>query len=327
MTGFFSRKRAGFEICTDRIRAVLVARDRKGVKLKAIHETPSDPGMIKPGFAALNILDTAGFTAGLRSLYKQVRERRAAVVLPDASIKVLIRRYTDLPDEDRLIGEMITWNIASSLNLSPDELRVSWQYMGKTASGQHVFLVALGLETIIQQFEELFRSVGIQPQVLLPSSIGQLNFYTPALPEEGTIAYLGLFDDSLNMFVFSNGIPVFHKIVKKGLLGNESESAVNDVDLLIQYFNTENPDLEIDQFFVASHIKSDLMLQHILQDVSNLESQVSPDMVIEHALQQGENLDFHMLDERELITFDNQLKEEFKRRPLPFFSSVLGAVV
>ena len=121
---------------------------------------------------------------------------------------------------------MISWDISTSLKFNAKELRIGWENMGKNSDNAHVLLIVLGMENIIAQYEEVFKNNGVNPVILAPAWLNQFNFYSTALPSKGIIAYLGLFDDFLNLFVFSDTVPVFYKIIKKGFINEDRKSVV-----------------------------------------------------------------------------------------------------
>ena len=320
-----SRLKAGVEISSDKITSALILKKGKNFSIKKLSDVKIPPGIINPSFKKENIMNAEVFQDALKKTCYDMDVKKISVALPDSSVKVLIRKFKELPKDPQEINEMVLWNFSSSLKLPVEQLRISWENMGRNSDNHHIFLIVLGLEKVMIQYENAFKKIGISPVMLAPAGLNQFNFYCENLPEKGNIAYLGLFDDFLNIFVFSNGIPVFYKMIKKGFSGNDSASAINNVDLLIQYYNSENPDLEIEKFFIASHIKSDMLMEHILQDVSQLGSHIKSDMLIEHILQDGNPVDCTIIDERQLIEFDKKFKIDFKNNPLPFYTTALGA--
>ncbi len=325
MFSLFNKEKAGVEISSDQIRTASVIEKDSHYLIKHISDVKILPGILKPSFKIKNILNDKAFEDCLTKSLKDLPSKRITLSLPDAAIKVFIKKFKETPKDPAEIQEMVSWSTANSFNLPAEDLRISYENMGVNSENSHVFLIALGLEEVIAQYETCFKHIGKVPVVISPAGLNQFNFYSNLIPESGTIAYLGLFDDFLNIFVFSHGLPVFYKLIKKGLSGNEDESAVNDVDLLIQYYNLENPDLEIEKFYVASNIKSDMLIAHILQDFSHVSSNIDSDMVTEHLLQEGKNIEFSILDETKLIDFNEKFKLYFKNNPLPFYTSVLGA--
>lgn len=303
---FFPIKRlnAGIEISSDKIRTALIFQKGDIVSIKDLYAIDLMPETIIPSFRKENIVNIELFQDSLKKIRKKINLKKINVSLPDASVKVFIRKFSELPKGIDQINEMILWDISSSLNIAAEQLRVSWKHMGKNSDYNHVFLVVLSLEKILNQYETAFKKVDFSPVMLTPSRLNQFNFYSKIIPEMGCIAYLCLFDDFLNIFVFSDNIPIFYKMIKKGLLSDNGSSAINDVDLLIQYYNSENPDLEIENFFIASHIKSDLQMEQVLQDINPI--------------------DFTIIDERKLIKFDDNFKDDNEDQPLHFYTAALG---
>jgi len=304
---FFPLKRlqAGVELTPDTIKSALIHKKGKQFSIIQLSDVKIPEQTLKPSFKKENIINLEFFHDCLKKVCKEIKLKNIGVALPDACIKVLVRTYKELPKEKSQIHDMVLWDISNSLKLPVNELRISWDNMGKNLENANVLLVVLSLEKIIAQYDQAFRQLGISPVILSPAGLNQFNFYSKILPGKGNIAYLGLFDDFLNLFAFSDNIPVFYKIIKKGLLNNDETSAINDIDLLIQFYNSEYPDFEIEKFFIASNIKSDTQIKHILQDL--------------------DPVDFTIIDEKQLISFDKKFELNLNNNPLPFYASVIGA--
>ncbi len=264
---------------------------------------------LKPSFKMENIMDEPAFISCLKKCRDKMDFKKIGVALPDAAIKVQIKEFNDLPRGTRDIQELMLWTVSSSLNLASDTLRVSWKNMGRNLENKHVIVSALGLEEVLGQYEEVFKRTDIAPVMLAPGGLKQFDFYSGLLPQTGRVAYLGMFDAFLNIFVFDDGIPIFYKLMKKGFLneknGGANGSAIDNIDLLIQYFYTENPDFKIDRLYIASHLKSEIQVRQIFQDMGDIP--------------------FTMMDEGQLIGFETPLDETVGA--LPFYSGALGAAM
>lgn len=304
---FFSRKtlQAGVEFAFDNIKSALILKQGDVFSIKHLSDVKMPPQSLKPSFKQENIVNPEVFHDCLRKTCNALKVKKIGVALPDSCVKILIKTFKELPEEKAKIDEMVLWDISSSLKLSVNELRVGWENMGRNSDNAHVLLVVLSMKNVITQYEQIFKKLGVVPLLLSPAGLNQFNFYSSMLPSKGTIAYLGLFDDFLNLFVFSDNVPLFYKIVKKGFLTDGDTSAINDVDLLIQYYNSENPDLEIENFFIASNTKSEIQIKYILQDINPAK--------------------FTIIDEKKLISFDKSFKLKHNYNPLPFYTSVIGA--
>jgi len=296
---------AGVELAPDNIKSALIMKKGKNYSIKQLSDVKIPSQTLKPSFKKENIINMDFFHDCLKKICKEIKVKNIGVALPDSCVKVLVRTFKELPKEKSKIDEMVLWDISSSLKLPADELRISWHNMGKNSDNAHVFLVVLALNNIIAQYEQVFNKLGVSPVMLAPAGLNQYNFYSRILPSKGNIAYLGMFDDYLNLFVFNDNIPLFYKMIRKGLLNDNESSAINDVDLLLQYYNSENPDLEIENFFIASNTKSEIQIKYILQDINSVE--------------------FTIIDEKQLISFDKSFKHNHNYNLLPFYTSVIGA--
>lgn len=305
---FFSSKRAqaGIEISANQLKSAIVFKKGNSFSIKQLSSVKIPSEILRPSFKMENITQPDEFQGILQTFCKDLNTKKVCVALPDSSVKVLIRKYKELPKDPREINEMLLWNISTALHLSVEDLRISWENRGKAADEAYVFLIALGLEKIIGQYEEAFHKIGVTPVTLAPAGLNQFNFYANMLSEEGIVAYLGLFDDVVTIFVFSDGIPVFYKIIRKGLLNETGASAINDMDVLIHYYNSENPDLGIEKCYIASHIKSETQIKQVLQDINPLE--------------------FVIMEETGLINEDHpSVIVEPADQPLYFYTAALGA--
>lgn len=297
----------GLEVSNDRLIAAQVRLTRKKYIVEKTCGVKIPTAALKPSFKHLNIVDPDVFTDCLTRSKLKKDYKRLKLALPDSCCKIFIRQYNELPDSNDTIDELIAWDMANQLKIDDlSELRCSWEYKGRLSDHGHVFLVVVMLEKVIAQFETLFEECGFKIDTILPTGIGQYNFYAPNLSSKDGVAFLGLFDESIFIFVFVQGIPLFYKTLRKGLIGANSPSAMNDLDLLLQYYYSELPDLALDRIVVASPIEPD-------QDVTQLllES-FSADRCL-------------YADERKLMDFSNLKHIDVEISSLSLFSAALGA--
>lgn len=322
---------AGIEVSEDRIRAVAVVGKADGVSIQHLETVKIPKNTLTPAFKHLNVQDEGTFLARLKKACPRIRSGKIHVALPDACVKVLIHRITDLPKDARDIGRMLVWRIAAAYGIPEPELRVSWESWGKDSESRHVFLVAVGMEPVLAQYEAVFKEGGMRPVLLVPAGLARFSFYAPTLPETGVMAYLGLFDEVITLFVFSNGLPLFYRVTRKGMLRKDGGSAINDVDLLIQYYNSEFPENEIEKFFIASYIKSENLMEQVFENVRNIDFIILDETQLIHFLQGRQNRadispDYTFVDETSLIQWECPSDaKSLEDTPLPFYTTALGA--
>ena len=294
----------GIEILTEKIILAQITRKGKSSSIQKLSQSKVAPNILKPLFKKENILDEKAFVHCMRKSLKKMKIKSLGVSLPDACFKVFIKKFRELPAKEHEIKDMVVWSIADSLSIPVDELRISWENLGKNSENYYVFLIVIGMNNVLEQYERLIKKSASSSVLLAPVGLNRFNFYAEKIPAIGNNFYLSLFDDSLTAFAFLNGIPIFYKVIKKGLISGKGASAVEDMDMLLQYFFTKYPDFDIDKFFIASHIKSDLQIEQLLEDINPVE--------------------FVIIDENELAHFDQTFKAKSRGDSLSFYSSALG---
>jgi hypothetical protein len=331
--GFAFREKtyAGIEISEDRIRAATVIGKVGGVSIQHLETVKISTKILTPAFKHLNVKDVEALSVSLKKACPRTRSGKIHVALPDACVKVLIQKISDLPKDFRDIGRMLVWRIATTYGIPEQELRISWENWGKDSDNRYVFLVAVGMERVLAQYEAVFKAGGMRPVFLAPAGLARFNFYASSLPETGVMAYLGLFDEVITLFVFLNGLPLFYRIIRKGMLRKDGGSAINDVDLLIHYYNSEFPENEIEKFFIASYIKSENLMEQVFENVRNIDFIILDETQLIHFLQgrqkkTGTSADFTYVDETSLIQWDcPSVATPLEDNPLPFYTTAIGA--
>jgi hypothetical protein len=299
------RLKAGIEISAEKIILAQIAIKGKPCSVQHLSSVAVMPNVIKPLFKKKNILNEKVFVDCIqKGLKKKIKTKLIGVALPDSCFKVFIKRFKELPGKEQEIKDMVMWSISGSFNIPVEELRISWENMGKDNENYYVFLIVLGMKKVLTQYEQVLKSVGLSSVMLAPVGLNRFNFYAEKVPEIGNNVFLSLFDDSLTAFIFSDGIPVFYKVIKKGLISGQGVSAVEDIDMLLHYFFTKYPDFDIDEFFIASHIKSDIQIKQLLEDINPV--------------------DFTIIDESALVNFNKAFKAQSGQALLSLYSSALG---
>jgi len=298
--------KTGMEISDQGIRGVTVSLKGELPLLKHMVEIPLPGKVVRPQFRKENILDEQTFVECMQKSLARVKTGAVSVSLPDACMKVFIKKFGELPEKKQDIDDMVLWNISGALKIPADSLRVSWSHMGKNGENSNVILVAIGLADVLQQYETLFRKCRVSASWIAPSGLNRFNFYAEKIEETGITGYLGLFHDHLTAFVFSDSVPVFYKVFRKQLADDQETSAIENVDLLVQYFQSEYPEFPVDRFYIASHIKSQRQIKDMLEDLSYTH--------------------YSILEETQLVRFDKTFSPDPGQKPLSFFSGALGAI-
>jgi hypothetical protein len=201
----------------------------------------------------------------------------AGLSLPSEIIRILLRGYPKLPDSRAATEKLINWSLEKSFHFPIANTRVSYQPTGRDAAGNENLLVTIGMKNVIQQFEMLLAGLAIDTRVVRPAGINLYNFFSPLMPQEGTSAFLGLFDNYFNFLVFEDIRLMFFHGVKRGF---SDLQFFQDVDMTIQHYLDTNPGKRIGRLCIGSQVGYH---DELLEVLSNL-IEIKVTVLKEHTL-------------------------------------------
>ena len=188
--------------------------------------------------------------------------------VPNEIVKMTIQEYEDLPKSKRDIDKMVAWRIEKSLLLPAKKTVISHDIIVNDPQGKKKLLTTVGMKAVIDDLEKKLIKLRVNPKVIRPAGINQLNFYIQHLPSKGTIAFMGLFEYFFTFFVFENAQLAFYQGVKKGF---SDLHFFQDVDIIMSHYQRENANKKIDKLYIASHVGYHRELQEVFQNISSID--------------------------------------------------------
>lgn len=168
--------------CEITLAGVVAARQENALDTAAITSfAPLLPGSVVPSLNAPNFPQPAPVVAALRQALDQVveRDRRLTLVIPDASVRVLLLDFDSLPEKTAEALPIIRFRLRKLLPFEVDDAAISYQIM--TAEEAQVrALVAVTPHAILAEYEGVVREAGYEPGAVLPSTLCAL----AAIPDE-----------------------------------------------------------------------------------------------------------------------------------------------
>lgn len=136
---------------------------------------PLAPGMVQPGLAVPNIIDTDAVVAALRSALDEVaaREKTLTLVVPDAAVRVLLLDFDSLPQKTQEALPIVRFRLRKLAPFDVESAAVSYQVMRQDRE-QTRALVTVMPSAIRIEYESAVRAAGYEPGVLLPSMLASL---------------------------------------------------------------------------------------------------------------------------------------------------------
>lgn len=160
------------EIAADRVLAGRLHDD--GGVLEACAARELAPGSVVPDLVENNLRQRDAVKAGIESVLSTVagRSRDVIAIVPDAAIRVMLVEFDTLPSNHEEALGVVRFRLKKSLPFDVDKAKVSF-HAQKVADEVRV-VAAVGLASVIEDYEAAFRDAGYSPGIVLPSMIAAL---------------------------------------------------------------------------------------------------------------------------------------------------------
>jgi type IV pilus assembly protein PilM len=160
------------EIAADRVLAGRFADNGGGLEACAARELA--PGSVVPDLVEGNLRQRDAVRAGIEATLGGVagRSKDVIAVVPDAAVRVMLVDFDTLPsDAEEALG-VVRFRLKKSLPFDVDKAKVSFH--AQKVNDEVKVVAAVGLASVIEDYEEAFRDAGFNPGVVLPSMLAAL---------------------------------------------------------------------------------------------------------------------------------------------------------
>lgn len=160
------------EISADRVLAGRLGSSESGLEVSAAHALA--PGSVVPDLVENNIRQREAVRAGIEDALGTVagRSRDVIAIVPDAAVRVMLVDFDTLPSDQEEALSVVRFRLKKSLPFDVDKAKVSFH--AQKVSDEVRVVAAVGLATVIEDYESLFREAGFNPGVVLPSMLAAL---------------------------------------------------------------------------------------------------------------------------------------------------------
>jgi type IV pilus assembly protein PilM len=160
------------EIAADRVLAGRLTE--KGSNLEACAASELAPGSVVPDLVEDNLRQRDAVQAGIESVLEGVsaRSKDVIAIVPDAAVRVMLLEFDTLPsDHEEALG-VVRFRLKKSLPFDVEKAKVS--YHAQKVNDEVRVVAAVGLASVIENYEAVFRDAGFNPGVVLPSMLAAL---------------------------------------------------------------------------------------------------------------------------------------------------------
>lgn len=141
------------------------------------------PGSIKPSAVESNLANAEAVRVAIESVLGRlgVRNQSVALLVPDAVIRVFVLHFDVFPRAKSEAVPMLRWRLKKSVPFEAEETLIS--YMRQSPRGEGVDVVtALARLRIVKEYEALVEAAGLQPGVVMSSTLATLPLLDDARP-------------------------------------------------------------------------------------------------------------------------------------------------
>jgi type IV pilus assembly protein PilM len=193
-----------FEIAAD---GIAMSRTRPPAQPRHV---PLPPGVLAPSPLKENILDPVAFAEAVRHLTPSGAgrgKRRAVLVLPANSVRIVVLDFDNLPDKEDERRQLINFRLRKSVPFDVDQAALSY-----FRQAGHKVIVAVAPAGIIGHYEAPFRAAGWLPGLVTVSSLAILDL----LPVTGSIVLAHLSAGVLTVIAMSDGVVTIVRSLEMG---------------------------------------------------------------------------------------------------------------
>lgn len=163
------------------------------------------PAMVTP-----QLTNEASLAEGLRRMKLETGKwGQVSLLLPDSWFRINIVDLPSLPDKASDALDVVRWSLKRTLPIPPEQLRVAYTVLSKTAAGAKV-LVLSALESTLSAIERVCAAAGLE--VILIEPVGLNIWNAIAVRESDTDAdrlFVYVRDEDFTTAVFRGPQPVF----------------------------------------------------------------------------------------------------------------------
>ena len=167
-----ARPRLACEITTDRVFAGRLAEAGGGLEICAAYALA--PESVVPDLVENNLRLRSVVCEGIIEALGAVsgRSKDVIAIVPDAAVRVMLVEFDTLPsDQEEALG-VVRFRLKKSLPFDVDKAKISFH--AQKVNDEMRVVAAVGLTSVLEDYEAAFHEAGYSPGVVLPSMLAAL---------------------------------------------------------------------------------------------------------------------------------------------------------
>ena len=170
-----------------------------------------EEGTLAPGLKAGNVVARKAAVAAVRKALESValKERAVTVVVPDASVRVLLLDFDALPAKLVEALPIVRFRLKKLLPFDADDAVVSFQIMSSSRGLVRVLAVAVP-QDVLAEYEGLVREAGFEPGAVLPSTLAAV---AGLGEEQSAVLLVNAGETAVTTAIVQGGVLLLHRTV------------------------------------------------------------------------------------------------------------------
>ncbi|NQW05182.1 MAG: pilus assembly protein PilM [Acidobacteria bacterium] len=159
---------AAIEIADGRVTVAEVGLGRDGVEVTAFASEALPDGVITPTLGGSSIADTTAVAAAVRHAWLKAGVRppkRAALVIPDATARVTLLTFEELPVKAADVDQLIRWQVRKATPFPLEEAQVTYVVTHQEVGATTVVAI-VARQDVIAEYEQVLTSMGTHPGIV-----------------------------------------------------------------------------------------------------------------------------------------------------------------
>jgi len=283
---------------------VQIVKEKKGWRLIRCATVELPPETVEFSYKDENIIAPHIFSQAIEEalLGMSGRVDTIGLSLPIESLKIVTYKFEGLHDTKDKIRDLIAWKEKETLPYPVEKAKISFYSFSPKAMEERVYLTAIGYMDIINDFELNIRHLRLNPKIIRPAVINQINFYMYNFNATGITAFLGLFKNYFSFFAFDDNQLIFYRGKRRPV---SYIHFMQEIDMTIELFQGE---------YAGKNIEK-LVLGRQLALAFNMDTEFEnyPEMEI------------NLIDENSIIALDEAVMDDNKEFNISSYASAIGA--
>jgi len=212
-------------------------------------------GSLTPRLTEANVGDAGAVQQAVADALTTVgsRSRDVVAILPDASVRVSLLEFEEFPEKHQEADGVVRFRLKKAVPFEVDEATVSYDVV---RSNGHIRVVAaVVLNSVLAEYEGVFRALGYQPGIVLPSTLAALGNV------EGSESTMVIKSDSTTTtlsIVGGGEVLLFRTLENTGGVPPTADQLVPDVHASLVFFQ-DTYNMRVDRILVGGLIDAEMV--------------------------------------------------------------------